>query len=106
MKSCTSTFASPPKTFTRPGGPSIVCACPSGPIPVRILRAAQFHAFFVEVAKLLLARCSDPARIEGVSGFYGLADPDRKIYESGALMPGPEATLAGPTFEEWLDSTS
>ena len=41
-----------------------------------------------------------------MSGFYGLADPDRKIYESGALMPGPEATLAGPTFEEWLDSTS
>jgi hypothetical protein len=45
-------------------------------------------------------------RIEGVSGFYGPADPDRELYEAGAQLPGPEATLAGPTFEEWLDSTS
>ena len=29
-----------------------------------------------------------------------------ELYESGALLPCPEATLAGPTFEEWLDSTS
>jgi hypothetical protein len=57
------------------------------------------------VAKLLVARRGDPVRIEGVSGFYP-ADPDRELYESGALLPGPEATLAGPTFEEWLDSTS
>jgi hypothetical protein len=34
------------------------------------------------------------------------ADPDRDLYETGALLPGPHATLAGPTFEEWLDSTS
>jgi hypothetical protein len=34
------------------------------------------------------------------------ADPDNDIYETGALRPGPDATLAGPTFEEWLDSTS
>jgi hypothetical protein len=34
------------------------------------------------------------------------ADPDRELYETGALLPGPEATLAGPTFEEWLDSAS
>jgi hypothetical protein len=25
---------------------------------------------------------------------------------NGALLPGPHATLADPTFEEWLDSTS
>ena len=30
------------------------------------------------------------------------ADPDRDLYESGGLLPGPEAILAGPTFEEWL----
>jgi uncharacterized protein YbjT (DUF2867 family) len=141
----------------------------SGPIPVRILRAAQFHEFvgpivewgrqgevsyvpnwrtqlvaartvaqalaelatgpesasapgssgtsipeiagpreefFVEMAKLLVARRGDPVRIEGVSGFYGPADPDRELYEAGAQLPGPDATLAGPTFEEWLDSTS
>jgi hypothetical protein len=34
------------------------------------------------------------------------ADPDRELNETGALLPSPDATLAGPTFEEWLDSTS
>jgi len=42
-------------------------------------------------------------RIEGVSD---RGDPDRDVYETGALLPGPDATLAGPTFEEWLDSTA
>jgi hypothetical protein len=41
-------------------------------------------------------------RIEGVSN---PADPDHALYETGALLPGPDATLAGPTFQEWLDST-
>ena len=31
------------------------------------------------------------------------ADPDGEAYESGGLLPGPQATLAGPTFESWLD---
>jgi uncharacterized protein YbjT (DUF2867 family) len=138
----------------------------SGPIPVRVLRAAQFHEFvaqlvewgrqgevsyvprmrtqlvaakivaealadlaldsewvpapgssgppmleiagpreesLVDMAMLRAARCGDPVRIEGVSD---PADPDRELYETGALLPGPHATLAGPTFEEWLDSTS
>jgi hypothetical protein len=30
------------------------------------------------------------------------SDPDRDLYVNGALLPGPEARLAGPTFEEWL----
>jgi uncharacterized protein YbjT (DUF2867 family) len=122
----------------------------SGPIPVRIVRAAQFHEFvgplvewgrhdgvsyvpngrtplvaartvaqalaelatgpesasapgssgvpileiagpreesLVEMAKLLVTRRGDPVRLEGVSGFYGPADPDRELYESGALLP-------------------
>jgi uncharacterized protein YbjT (DUF2867 family) len=138
----------------------------SGPIPVRILRAAQFHEFvaqqvewgrqgevsyvpkmrmqpiaaravalalaelatdpgsapapgsagtpipeiagpreesLVEVASLLVAWRGDPVRIEGVSD---PADPDRDLYETGALLPGPDAALAGPTFQEWLDATS
>jgi len=53
------------------------------------------------MAILLAARRSDPVRIEGVSD---PADPDRDLYETGALLPGPDATLAGPTFEEWLDA--
>jgi uncharacterized protein YbjT (DUF2867 family) len=138
----------------------------AGPIPVRILRAAQFHEFvaqlvewgrqgevsyvpkmrtqlvaartvaqaladlatdpesapaagsagapipeiagpreenLVDVARLLVARRGDPVRIEGVSD---PADPDRDLYETGALLPGPHATLAGPTFEEWLEAGS
>ncbi len=138
----------------------------SGPIPVRILRAAQFHEFvaqlvewgrrgevsyvprmrtqlvaartvaqaladlatgpesapapgssgapileiagpreesLVDMAILLAARRRDPVRIEGVSD---PADPDRHLYETDALLPGPHATRAGPTFVEWLDSTS
>jgi uncharacterized protein YbjT (DUF2867 family) len=135
----------------------------SGPIPVRILRAAQFHEFvpelvewgrqgevsyvprmrtqlvaartvaealvdladgsgparasgppfpeiagpreedLVDVAKLLAARRGNSLRIECASD---PADPDSDLYETGGLLPGPDATLAGPTFREWLDSTS
>jgi len=138
----------------------------SGPIPVRVLRAAQFHEFvaqlvewgrqgevslvpsmriqpvaartvaqaladlaadpesapapgssevpmleiagpreenLADLARLLVARRGDPLRIEGASD---PADPDRDLYETGALLPGPDAILAGPTFEEWLNSTS
>jgi uncharacterized protein YbjT (DUF2867 family) len=133
-----------------------------GPIPVRILRAAQFHEFvppfvewgrqgdvcyvpqmrtqlvaartvaealadlangstpapessaatipeiagprdesLVDVARLLAARRGDSVRIEGVSD---PADPEHALWASGALLPGPDAVLAGPTFEQWLDS--
>ena len=138
----------------------------SGPIPVRVLRAAQFHEFvaqlvewgrqgevsfvprmriqpvaartvaqaladlatdpesapapgssevpmleiagpreenLADLARLLVARRGDPLQIEGASE---PADPDRDLYETGALLPGPDAILAGPTFEEWLNSTS
>ena len=129
----------------------------SGPIPVQVLRAAQFHEFvgqlvdwgrqgdvsyvpkmrtqlvaartvaevlanlatgqgapiseiagpreesLVDMARLLETRRGEPARVEGVSD---PADPDRDLFENGGLLPGPEATLAGSTFEEWLDSTT
>jgi dTDP-4-dehydrorhamnose reductase len=132
----------------------------SGPIPVQILRAAQFHEFvgplvewgtqgdvayvqkmrtqavaartvaealsdlatgsapapgsglpipeiagpreenLADLARLLVARRGDRLRIEEVSN---PADPDRGVAEDGGLLPGPHATLAGPTFAEWLD---
>jgi uncharacterized protein YbjT (DUF2867 family) len=53
----------------------------------------------VETARLLVARRGDPVRIEGVS------DPaEGDLYETDALLPGANAVLAGPTFEEWLES--
>jgi len=57
----------------------------------------------VEMARLLVAHRGESLRIEAVSD---PSDPDRDIYESGALLPGRDATLAGPTFEEWLTSAS
>jgi uncharacterized protein YbjT (DUF2867 family) len=132
----------------------------AGPVPVRILRAAQFHEFveqlvewsrqgdvaympnwrtqlvaartvaqalaslatgpepapgpepileiagpraerLPEAARLLMAAKGDPVRIEvGSDPTY----PDAELYEAGALLPGPDAVLAGPTFEEWLES--
>jgi uncharacterized protein YbjT (DUF2867 family) len=135
-----------------------------GPIPARVLRAAQFHEFvaqlmdwgrrgdvvyvpkmrtqlvaartvaealvdlaadpdavpapagaptaeiagpreesLVEMATLLAARRGDPVRVEGVSD---PDDPDHGLNESGALLPSPHATLAGPTFEEWLATSA
>jgi hypothetical protein len=55
------------------------------------------------MATLLAARRDDPVKIEGVSD---PADPDSDLFENGALLPGPHATLAGPAFEEWLDAES
>jgi uncharacterized protein YbjT (DUF2867 family) len=131
----------------------------AGPVPARVLRAAQFHEFvgelmswgrqgdvsylprmrtqlvaartvaqalatlatspgsaspsdeifeiagpraenLVEMASLLAARRGDPARVEEISD---LSDPDAELFANGALLPGPNATLAGPTFDEWLD---
>jgi uncharacterized protein YbjT (DUF2867 family) len=136
----------------------------SGPIPVRILRVAQFHEFvplflewgrqgdviyvpemrtqlvaartvaealaelvdgsrqasetsedaipeiagpreerLADVARLIAARRGDSVRIEVVSD---PDDPEQALYASGALLPSPDAVFAGPTFEQWLDSTT
>ena len=35
-----------------------------------------------------------------------MTDPDNDeqvLWASGVLLPGADATLAGPTFEQWLD---
>jgi uncharacterized protein YbjT (DUF2867 family) len=53
----------------------------------------------VEAARLLAAKQGGPATVEGVSD---PSDPDSQRYKDGAVLPGPGATLGGPTFEEWL----
>ena len=65
--------------------------------------AGPWEESLVEMAALLASRRGHPSKVEGVSD---PADPDRELNENGALLPGPGAILAGPTFEEWLDSTS
>jgi uncharacterized protein YbjT (DUF2867 family) len=72
---------------------------PDGPALSEI--AGPREESFVDLANLLIARLGGPLRIEGVS-----YEADHELYENGTLLPGPEATLAGPTFEEWLDGAS
>jgi len=83
-------------------GPESASAPGSSGTPIPEIAGPREESL-VEMARLLAARCGDPVRIEGVSD---PADPDGALYEAGALLPGPDATLAGPTFEEWLDSAS
>jgi uncharacterized protein YbjT (DUF2867 family) len=55
----------------------------------------------VELGAMLAAHNGDPVRVERVSD---PDDPDTVLYESGQVLPGPGATIAGPTFAEWLDT--
>ncbi|MFD0362021.1 SDR family oxidoreductase [Nocardia sp. GCM10030253] len=131
-------------------------ALTEGPVPVRILRAAQFHEFtemmlewttqgdvayvpatrtqlvaartvaeklaefaiaettptavievagpeelnLADAASKVAARRGTPSRVKEVTN---LDDPNHELQSGGALLPGPDAILAGPTFAEWLD---
>src|SRR5207248_173117 len=55
---------------------------------------------FVDAATLFVARRGEPLKVEGVSI---AEDPNTPLYEGGALLPGADAILGGPTFEEWLE---
>ena len=129
----------------------------AGPIPTRIVRAAQFHEFveqlvdwgrqgevaylptmntqvvaarsvaevlaelatlpdsapatgptlevagpraerLVELARTLVAHRGESLRVEESTEFF----PESELYDSDAPLPGPDAKLAGPTYEEWL----
>jgi uncharacterized protein YbjT (DUF2867 family) len=54
-----------------------------------------------ELARLLAAKCGGPKTVEEARDPH---DPDRELFATDGLLPGPHATIAGPTFEEWLDS--
>ncbi len=41
-----------------------------------------------------------------VEGLPNPDDPDREHHELGVLLPGPHATLAGPTLAPWLAAAS
>jgi uncharacterized protein YbjT (DUF2867 family) len=132
----------------------------AGPLPARILRAAQFHEFvpvmvewgtsddsvqlpkmrtqlvaaravaealadlteaesgpsngipevagpraetLADVARLLVERRGESLEVVEASD---PDDPDAELYADGTLLPGPDAKLAGPTFEEWLAEQS
>jgi uncharacterized protein YbjT (DUF2867 family) len=56
-----------------------------------------------DVARLLVGQRDEPIAIEEVSD---PGDLDTIVFESGGLLPSPHATLAGPTFEEWLQQSA
>ena len=51
------------------------------------------------MAKLYAAKQGNGLRIE--AGEW--PDDPEGLYPSGALLPGPVAKLAGPSYEEWLN---
>jgi hypothetical protein len=57
----------------------------------------------VGAAERLVAHRGDVVKIQPV---HEQDEATRELYESGALLPGPDAILAGPTFEEWLRTAS
>lgn len=63
--------------------------------------AGQKMENLADAAKRLIARRGDQIQIEAVSN---PEDPDRVLYETDGLLPGRDAILAGPTFDEWLNS--
>ncbi len=56
---------------------------------------------FIDAATLLAAKRGRPTKVElGTNP----DDPDAEANAAGALLPGPDAILTGPTFEEWLET--
>ena len=73
---------------------------PDGPAVTDV--AGPREESMVDLAGALALRRGLAVKVEGVSG----DDADSRLAEDGGLLPGPGATLAGPTFEQWLDSVA
>jgi uncharacterized protein YbjT (DUF2867 family) len=56
--------------------------------------------YLPDLAHMWVARRGGPSHIEVADNPM---DPDRELYKSDVLLPGPSAILGGPTFAEWLD---
>ena len=61
--------------------------------------AGPHEESLVEAAKLLVAKRGESLRVEGAQS----ADDPEGLNTAGALLPGPIAKLAGPSFAQWLD---
>ena len=57
--------------------------------------------YLPDLAQLVAAKRGEDVKIEAVSN---PSDPDDALNSNGGLLPGPHATLACPTFAEWLDA--
>jgi len=72
---------------------------PEGARPAEI--AGPREEYLPDLAALVVAKRGEEVKIEAVGR---PDDPDDVLGENGGLLPGPHATLAGPTFAEWLNA--
>ena len=72
---------------------------PAGAPTLEIAGPKQESMF--ELARRLVERRGDRLHIEKAIGSDG---SDAEVFET-IVVPGPQARLAGPTFDEWLDAT-
>ncbi len=82
--------------------PDEAFAGPSAQAPILELAGPRTEQV-ADVAALLVSRRGNGLRVQEV---YDESDPDAPVYAGGGALPGPGATLAGPTFEEWLDQSA
>jgi uncharacterized protein YbjT (DUF2867 family) len=54
----------------------------------------------VDMATRLAARHGEPGEVRGAPN----DSPDGRAVAAGALLAGPDATIVGPTFEQWLEA--
>jgi uncharacterized protein YbjT (DUF2867 family) len=74
-------------------------ASPSAPgAPFPEIAGPRTETLF-DAARLLAAHRGSPARVEED---VDQDNPDRELFADDGLLPSPAATLAGPTYEEWL----
>jgi uncharacterized protein YbjT (DUF2867 family) len=71
---------------------------PEGDRPAEI--AGPREEYLPDLARLVAAKRGENVKIEAADN---PADPDDALNSNGGLLPGPHATLAGPTFAEWLE---
>lgn len=57
----------------------------------------------IAMATLLATRRGTPLKVQTVTD---TSDADAELRANGGLLPGPDAVLAGPTYEQWLESNS
>jgi len=74
---------------------------PEGAQPAEI--AGPREEYLPDLAQLVVAKHGEQVKIEAVSR---PDDPDDALNADGGLLPGPHATLAGPTFAEWLSAAA
>jgi hypothetical protein len=71
---------------------------PTGPtLEVAVPRAERL----VDLARLLVAHRGESLQVNETTEFF----PEGDVYDSDAPLPGPDAKLVGPTYEEWLKAT-